>query len=119
SGAWTQGDFGLCFDLLKRDSSLSGGLSRDEWVDLRRKWADEANPSGYEPSFLRERERSQKLIWLPTSALSDRISTQREVEIGWLLELMDIPLSGTLLEMPMVNDDFHETRRHLIGSSII
>ncbi|HYX50537.1 MAG TPA: hypothetical protein VE843_12380, partial [Ktedonobacteraceae bacterium] len=59
-GAWTMGDFGLCFDLLTNDNSLKEGLSRDEWVDLRRKWADEANPSHYEPSFLRERERSQQ-----------------------------------------------------------
>ena len=116
-GAWTQGDFGLCFDLLTRDSSLSGGLSRDEWVDLRRKWADEANPSGYEPSFLRERERSQKLIWLPTSALSDRISTQREVEIGWSLELTDTPLSGTLPEMPMGTAVYKETGRHWFWTS--
>ncbi len=40
------GDFGLCFDLLTSDSPLKEGLSRDEWVELRRKWADEADPVG-------------------------------------------------------------------------
>ncbi len=116
-GAWTMGDFGLCFDLLTSDNSLKEGLSRDEWVDLRRKWADEANPSRYEPSFLRERERSQQLIWLPTSALGDRSSTQREVEIGWSLELTDTPLSGTLPEMPMGTAVYKETGRHWFWTS--
>jgi len=116
-GAWTMGDFGLCFDLLTSDSPLSGGLSRDEWIDLRRKWADEAHPSDYEPSFLRERERSQQSIWLPSSVLSDRISTQREVEIGWSLELTDTPLSGTLSEMPMGTAVYKETGRHWFWTS--
>jgi tetratricopeptide (TPR) repeat protein len=116
-GAWTQGDFGLCFDLLTSDSPLSEGLSRDEWVEQRRKWADEAHPTRYEPSFLRERERSQQSIWLPSSALSDGISTQREVEVGWSLELTDTPLSGTLPEMPMGTAVYKETGRHWFWTS--
>jgi tetratricopeptide (TPR) repeat protein len=116
-GAWTMGDFGLCFDLFTSDSSLSEGFSRDEWIDLRRKWADEADPSDYEPGFLRERERSQQSIWLPSSALSDRISTQQEVEIGWSLELADTLLSGTLPEMPMGTAVYKETGRHWFWTS--
>jgi len=111
------GRLGLCFDLLTGNNSLKEGLSRDEWVDQRRKWADEANPSRYEPSFLRERERSQPSIWLPTSALGDRISTQQEVEIGWSLELTDTPLSGTLPEMPMGTAVYKETGRHWFWTS--
>ena len=116
-GAWTMGDYGLCFDLLTSDSPLIEGLSRDEWIDLRRKWADEAHPSDYEPSFLRERERSQQSIWLPSSALGDTISTLREVEIGWSLELTDTPLSGTLPEMPMGTAVYKETGRHWFWTS--
>jgi tetratricopeptide (TPR) repeat protein len=116
-GAWTLGDFGLCFDLLTSDNTLKEGRARDEWVDQRRKWADEANPSRYEPSFLRERERNQPSIWLPTSALDDRISTQQEVEIGWSLELTDTPLSGTLPEMPMGTALYKETGRHWFWTS--
>jgi tetratricopeptide (TPR) repeat protein len=116
-GAWTMGDFGLCFDLLASDSPLSEELSRDEWIGLRRTWADEAHPARYEPGFLRERERSQQSIWLPSSALSDRISTQREVEIGWSLELTDTPLSGTLPEMPMGTAVYKETGRRWFWTS--
>ncbi len=116
-GAWTLGDFGLCFDLLASDSPLSEGLSRDEWVDLRRKWADEAHPARYEPHFLRERERSQQSLWLPSSVLSDRIATQREIEIGWSLELTDTPLSGTLPEMPMGTAVYKETGRRWFWTS--
>ncbi len=116
-GAWTLGDFGLCFDLLASDSPLSEGLSRDEWVDLRRKWADEAHPARYEPHFLRERERSQQSLWLPSSVLSDRVATQREIEIGWSLELTDTPLSGTLPEMPMGTAVYKETGRRWFWTS--
>ena len=116
-GAWTLGDFGLCFDLLASDSPLSEGLSRDEWVDLRRKWADEAHPARYEPHFLRERERSQQSLWLPSSVLSDRVATQQEIEIGWSLELTDTPLSGTLPEMPMGTAVYKETGRRWFWTS--
>ncbi|HXZ03300.1 MAG TPA: tetratricopeptide repeat protein [Ktedonobacteraceae bacterium] len=116
-GAWTLGDFGLCFDFLASDSPLSEGLSRDEWIDLRRRWADEAHPASYEPRFLRERERSQQSIWLPSSALSERISTLREVEMGWSLELTDTPLSATLPEMPMGTAVYKKTGRHWFWTS--
>jgi len=116
-GAWTVGDYGLCFDLLAKDSQLGERLSRDEWIEQRRKWADEAHPARFEPRFLRERERSQQSIWLPSSTLSDRISTQREVEIGWSLELADTPLSGTLPEMPMGTAVNKETGRHWFWTS--
>ena len=116
-GAWTLGDFGLCFDLLASDSPLSEGLSKDEWVDMRRKWADEAHQARYEPRFLRERERSQQSLWLPNTVLSDRIATQREIEIGWSLELTDTPLSGTLPEMPMGTAVYKETGRRWFWTS--
>jgi tetratricopeptide (TPR) repeat protein len=118
-GGWSLGDYELCFDLLASDSPLREGLSRDEWIDLRRKWADEAHPARFEMSFLRERERSQQSIWLPSSVLSDRISTQREIETGWSLELTDTPLSGTLLEMPMGTAIYKETRRRWFWTSYV
>lgn len=116
-GGWALGDYGLCFDLLAGESTLREGLSRDEWIDLRRKWADEAHPARFEMSFLRERERSQQSIWLPSSVLGDRLSTQREVEMGWSLELADTPLSGTLLEMPMGTAVYKETGRRWFWTS--
>jgi tetratricopeptide (TPR) repeat protein len=116
-GAWSLGDFGLCFDLLASDSPLLEGLARDEWVDLRRKWADEAHPARFEMSFLRERERSQQSLWLPNSILRDRTSTQQEIEMGWSLELTDTPLSGTLLEMPMATATFKETGQRWFWTS--
>src|SRR6266487_416185 len=116
-GGWSLGDFGLCFDLFASNSPLLEGLSRDEWVDLRRKWADEAHPARFEPRFLRERELTQQSIWLPGSYRSDRFASQREVEMGWSLELTDTPLSGTLLEMPMGTAVYKETRRHWFWTS--
>ncbi len=116
-GGWSLGDYGLCFDLLASNSPIREGLSRDEWIDQRRKWADEARPTRFEMSFLRERERTQQSIWLPSSILSDRISTQREIEAGWSLELTDTQLSGTLLEMPMGTAVNKETGRRWFWTS--
>jgi tetratricopeptide (TPR) repeat protein len=116
-GAWSLGDFGLCFDLLASDSPLCEGLARDEWIDLRRKWADEARPARFELSFLREREPSQQSIWLPSSVRGDRISTQREIETGWSLELTDTQLSGTLPEMPLGTAIYKETGRRWFWTS--
>lgn len=119
-GGWTMGDYGLCFDLLVSNSPLLEGLSRDEWIDQRRKWADEAHPARFEPRLLRERERSersQQSLWLPSSALSGRSSLIREVEMGWSLEMADTLLSGTLPEMPMGTAVNKETGRHWFWTS--
>jgi tetratricopeptide (TPR) repeat protein len=40
------------------------------------------------------------------------LSTRREVEIAWSLELVNTPLSGTLPEMPMGTAVYKETGRH-------
>ncbi len=110
-GAWTFGDFGLCYDLLDGNSPMREGLERDEWVTRRRAWADEAHPQGYEPTVIREREQAQSAIWLPGSFQSDRSSTRREIDACWSLELADTPLSGTLPEMPLGTAVLRETGR--------
>ncbi len=116
-GGWSMGDFGLCFDLLTDTSSLYEGQSRDEWVDLRRKWSDEAHPARLEVRFMREREHDQSSLWLPSTFLSDVSPTQRVIEIGWSLELTDTPLSGTLPEMPLGTAVYKETGRHWFWTS--
>jgi tetratricopeptide (TPR) repeat protein len=113
AGAWAMGDYGLCYDLLTRDSPLLEGHSRAEWIELRRKWADEAHPTRFEIYFLTEREQSsQSGLWLPTSVLSARAAGPKEIEMGWSLQLADTPLSGTLPEMPMGTTVYKETGRH-------
>lgn len=113
AGAWAMGDYGLCYDLLTRDSPLLEGHSRAEWIELRRTWADEAHPTRFEIYFLTEREQgSQSGLWLPTSVLSARAAGPKEIEMGWSLQLADTPLSGTLPEMPMGTTVYKETGRH-------
>ena len=113
AGGWSMGDYGLCYDLLARTSPLLEGHERDEWVKMRRDWADEAHPARFEVYFLHERDpQKQSALWLPASVLSQRTNEQKEVELGWGLELSDTPLSGTLPEMPMGTAVYKETRRH-------
>src|SRR3989440_192079 len=116
-GGWSLGDFGLCYDLLTHDSPIREGLARDEWVERRRAWADEAQPAHFEPRVTREREHNQSALWLPGSFLSDRSTSRREVETCWSLELSETPLSGTLPEMPLGTAVLKETGRHWFWTS--
>ena len=116
-GGWSLGDFGLCYDLLTRDSAILEGLSRDEWVARRRAWSDEAHPSFFDMNVLHEREQSSSALWLPGSYLSTR--GRREVEACWTLELQETPLSGTLPEMAMGTTVLKETGRHWFWTSYV
>ncbi len=116
-GGWSLGDFGLAYDLLSRDSSLREGLSRDEWIERRRAWADEAHPDGLMMSFVQEREPQQQSLWLPAPLLGSYTTSRKEIELGWALELTTTPLSGTLREMPMGTVVNKATRRHWFWTS--
>ncbi|QBD81863.1 tetratricopeptide repeat protein [Ktedonosporobacter rubrisoli] len=115
-GAWSMGDYGLTYDLLSHDNNLSHEQPREEWIELHRSWADEAHPANLQLGFVRERERTQSALWLPTSSVSG-ISPRKEVEIGWSLELAETPLSGTLQEMPLGTAVNKETGRHWFWTS--
>jgi tetratricopeptide (TPR) repeat protein len=112
AGAWSMGDYGLCYDLLARKSTLREAQERSEWIDLRRNWADEAHPSHFEIYFVREQEQNKpSALWLPNSVLSVRAATQKEIELGWSLAVTETQLSGTLPEMPMGTAVYKETGR--------
>lgn len=113
AGAWSMGDYGLCYDLLTAGNPVLEGRSRDEWIELRRNWANEAHPARFEVYFLREREKArQSALWVPTSVLTARAAGPKEIEMGWSLALAETPLSGTLPEMPMGTAVYKETGRH-------
>lgn len=111
-GGWALGDYGLAYDLLTHNSSIRVGLARAEWIELHRAWADEAQPTRMELGFVHEREHRQSALWLPPSTQANRLPSRKEIEIGWSLELLDTPLSGTLKEMPMGTAINKETGRH-------
>lgn len=115
-GSWSMGDYGLCYDLLAPDSLIRDDQARNEWVTLRRKWADEAHPARLQIGFIREGEHNQQSFWLPSAILSNKATAQREIEVAWSLELSDTQLSGTLLEMAMGTTVNKETGRHWFWS---
>ena len=115
--AWSLGDYGLTYDLLASNSSLRDGPGRDEWIEQHRAWANEAHPTLFELSFVREREASQSALWVPATFRGMSPSSRKEVEIAWSLELTDTQLSGTLKEMPMGTIVFKETGRHWFWTS--
>jgi tetratricopeptide (TPR) repeat protein len=116
-GAWSLGDYGLAYDLLTEGNSVREGLSRDEWMERRRAWYQEAHPARLELGFVHEREQPQSTLWLPSSIPSKRTSFQQETEIGWSLELTDTPLSGTLPELPLGTAVNKESGRHWFWTS--
>jgi tetratricopeptide (TPR) repeat protein len=116
-GGWSLGDFGLAYDLLTRDSNIREGLTRDEWIERRRAWANEAHPARWSLGFIYEREPQQKSLWLPAPMMGGYTSSRKEVEVGWSLELATTPLSGTLREMPMGTVVNKPTDRHWFWTS--
>ncbi len=42
--SWVNGEYDIAYDLLSSDSPVREGLSRDEWIERRDAWSDEANP---------------------------------------------------------------------------
>lgn len=115
AGAWSMGDYSLCYDLLSRENPVLEGQSRDEWLTTRRAWADEAQPARFEMYFLREHEpqSQQSALWLPTSVLSTRTrNASKEIALGWSLALRETQLSGTLPEMQMGTAVYKETGRY-------
>ncbi len=117
AGGWSMGDYGLAYDLLTSKSEIREGLTRDEWIERRRAWANEAHPARLTLGFLREREPRQTALWLPTPGIGSSLTSRKEVEIGWSLELTETPLSGTLKEMSMGTIVYKETGRHWFWTS--
>jgi len=115
-GAWSLGDYGLAYDLLAQQSNLREGLERDEWIELRRTWANEAHPARIELGFVRQSEHNKSTLWLPTPSLSGHPSP-KQIEAGWSLELIETPLSGTVREMPLGTAVNKETGRHWFWTS--
>lgn len=111
-GCWSVGDYGLFYDFLTPDNPIREGLSRDEWIERRYEWANEAYPQHLEVLVARERELNQSALWLPGSVLASRAAARREVDVCWSLELTETQLGGALPEMPMGTAVLRETGRH-------
>lgn len=114
---WARGDYSMAYNLLSTDSSIREGLSRDEWIERRRKWAAEAHPVNLRPGFIHEREARKSGLWLPTPILGKKEDSQKELEAAWSLELTDTDLGSTLKELPMATIVYTETGRHWFWTS--
>lgn len=116
-GAWSFGDYGLAYDLLTPDSPILDNLERTEWIQRHRDWFDEAHPTRMELNFVHEQEVKQSAIWVPNAA--PQPANKKTLEVGWALELLETPLSGTLPEMPMGTAVNKETGRRWFWTNFI
>ena len=114
---WVNGDFELAYELLSADSTLREGLSKDEWIERREAWLEEADPGELIPNFIHEREPEESKIWLPGLVSARRSATRKEFEVGWSIELEETPLTYTLPEVPQPTAIYEETQRHWFWTS--
>ncbi|HYT36678.1 MAG TPA: tetratricopeptide repeat protein [Ktedonobacteraceae bacterium] len=114
---WVNGDFELAYELLSANSTLREGLSKDEWIERREAWLEEADPGELIPNFIHEREPEESKIWLPGLVSARRSATRKEFEVGWSIELEETPLTYTLPEVPQPTAIYEETQRHWFWTS--
>src|SRR6266568_1376922 len=114
---WVNGDYGLAYELLSADSTLREGLSKDEWIERREAWLEEADPGELIPDFIHEHEPQESKLWLPGLVSARRSATRKEFEVGWSIELEETPLTYTLPEVPQPTAIYEETQRHWFWTS--
>ena len=115
--SWVDGDYELAYDLLSSDSPIREGLSKDEWVERREDWADEALPDDLEPNFIHEREPQKPRLWLPNPLSIGRSANRKEFDVGWSIELDETASGDTLPELPQATAIYEETDRHWFWTS--
>lgn len=111
-GAWCFGDYGLAWDLLSNDNPLRRGATREDFISLRRQWANEADPGALRLTLIREQQQRASALWVPGAAGKLAGSTGKELEAFWSLSLHESPLAGQLDEAPMATLTSPETGRH-------
>ena len=116
---WVNGEYDLAYELLSADSTLREGLSKDEWIERREAWLEEADPGELKPDYIHEREPQESKLWLPGLVSARRSATHKEFEVGWSIELEETPLTYTLPEVPQPTAIYEETQRHWFWTSYI
>lgn len=111
-GGWSFGDYGLVYDLFADEHPLRRAQTRNDFIALRRRWADEAKPVALRLGLLREQARRASALWVPGAAGSLAASTNHEYEAFWSLALTESQLGGQLDELPMATLASKETGRH-------
>jgi cytochrome c-type biogenesis protein CcmH/NrfG len=114
---WVNGDYGLAYELLSADSTFREGLSKEEWIERREAWLEEADPGDLKPDYIHEREPQESKLWLPGLVSARRSATRKEFEVGWSIELEETPLTYTLPEVPQPTAIYEETQRHWFWTS--
>jgi tetratricopeptide (TPR) repeat protein len=112
-GAWSFGDYGLVYTLLASSHSLRRAQSRDEFVQLRRRWYDEAQPRNMVLNVIEERSPDTQRLWVPGGMRMAR----QEIDMFWSLVLDDSPIGGQLEELPFASLIHPRTRRHWYWTS--
>jgi|GEM_PF-4657978 len=112
-GAWAFGDYGLVYALLAPSHPLRRALTRDEFVQLRRQWYDEARPHQLVLNMIEERSQDTQHLWVPGGMRMVR----QEIDAFWSLALEDSPIGGQMEELPFASLIHPRTGRHWYWTS--
>jgi tetratricopeptide (TPR) repeat protein len=96
--AWAEGAYGDVYDHLTANSPLREGLERDAWINRRKQWQQDAQPSAMRVLFIR--------------SVEDDPHYPEIVEAGWSLVFTDTQLHTPLPELPLATITYPETGRH-------
>jgi tetratricopeptide (TPR) repeat protein len=127
--AWSSADYEMAYDLLASDSPLRDGLAREEWVELRQRWRQEAHPNNINVTFITEYDEDDEdfdedLISEEQPAIEAKIDLVEadegldeddeadSVETAWSLEFVRTPLVTSIKEIPQASAFYKETNRH-------
>ena len=111
-GAWSFGDYALTYDLLAADHPLRQRQTRDEYIALRRQWADEAQADGLRLTLIREQEQRASMLWVPNAPAGLGGGERKDIEAFWSLLLRESPIGGQLDELPFATLASRESGRH-------
>jgi tetratricopeptide (TPR) repeat protein len=116
-GSWSFGDFELAYDLLSERHAILERESREEFIELRRKWFKEASPKRFQMGTVAEQTQEQSGIWLPSTG-SVSMDNRKNLKFFWSLELQESSFVAQMLEMPMATLVHPDTSRHWFWQSI-
>ncbi len=111
-GTWCFGDYGAVYDALADDHPIRQASPREEYIQARRAWADEAQPASLRLTLVREQAQRASALWVPGAGATIAPGGRREVEAFWSITVKESPLGGTISELPLATLTSQETGRH-------
>ncbi|MBA3823858.1 MAG: tetratricopeptide repeat protein [Ktedonobacterales bacterium] len=116
-GSWSFGDYGLAYDLLSTRHAIRERETRDDFINLRRQWIEEAHTARIQIGAVTPQSAEQAGgLWLPGTAATT--ANRQNYAFFWSLEFVESPIAGQMPEMPIATIANPDTGRHWFWQAI-